>query len=195
MSDLRTELDAKWRDALTAERGGHEWRGVALRVAAPVRFIAAVREPDERVALLIEAPLDAAFGSAYRVHAAGLSVTDQRRQEEGLFRLAITLESDGLRDVFEVLAADIVAVAASATEAREAIVEAVGRLEAWRACLAARRQGLSSGGTTGAVRWTDRAPDHGRGNRLRESRRKVGRAPLAASTTSAVWVWQSKSRR
>ena len=143
MTDLRTELNAKWQEAMIANRSGHEWRGVALNVTASVRFIAAVREPDQRIALLIEAPIAAALSSVYRVHAVGLSVADQRRPEEGLFRLAITLESDELRDVFEVLAADVVAVTAPSSTAREAITEAVGRLEAWRACLKARRRGLS----------------------------------------------------
>jgi Putative PD-(D/E)XK family member, (DUF4420) len=40
-------------------------------------------------------------------------------------------------------AADIVAVTAPSATAREAMTEAVGRLEAWRACLKARRRGLS----------------------------------------------------
>jgi len=143
MTDLRTELATKWQEAMLANRSGHEWRGVALNVTASVRFMAAVREPDERVALLIEAPLAAALSSVYRVHATGLSVTDQRRPDEGLFRLAITLESDELRDVFEVLAADIVAVTATSATARQAMNEAVGRLDAWQACLKARRRGLS----------------------------------------------------
>ena len=143
MIDPRAQLAIKWREAMVASRSGHEWRGVALDVLAPVRFIAAVREPDDRIALLLEAPLDAALSSAYRVQAEGLSVTDQRRPEEGLFRLAITLESDDVRDVFEVLAGDIVAVTVVSTTARGAITKAVQRLEAWRACLKARRRGLS----------------------------------------------------
>jgi hypothetical protein len=75
--------------------------------------------------------------------AEGLSVADQRRPEEGVFRLAITLESDEVRDVFEVLAADIVDVAAPSATASAAIAEAIRRLEAWRACLKARQRGLS----------------------------------------------------
>lgn len=79
---------------------------MALEVAGQVRFVAAVREPDERAALLLEAPLKAAPVSSYRFAADGMSVTDQRRAEEGIFRIAIVLEEDGVEQVFEVLAAD-----------------------------------------------------------------------------------------
>ena len=48
MTDLRTELAAKWQEAMLADRSGHEWRGVALNVTASVRFIAAVREGDSQ---------------------------------------------------------------------------------------------------------------------------------------------------
>ena len=72
-----------------------------------------------------------------------MSVTDQRRPEEGLLRIAIALEHDSVRDVFEVLAADVVEVACRTSTAKEAVTEAMRRLEAWRACLKARRLGLS----------------------------------------------------
>jgi hypothetical protein len=115
-----------------------------LDVAGPVRFVAAVREPDERAALLIEAPLKAAPVSAYRFVAHGMSVADQRRAEEGIFRIAIVLEEDSVEQVFEVLAADVVEVAARSSTPGAAIAEALRRLETWRACLKARRLGLST---------------------------------------------------
>jgi hypothetical protein len=118
-------------------------RGVALDVAGPVRFVAAVREPDERAALLLEAPLKAAPASSYRFAADGMSVTDQRRAEEEIFRIAIVLEGDGVEQVFEVLAADVVEVAARSSTPGAAIAAALHRLETWRACLKARRLGLS----------------------------------------------------
>jgi hypothetical protein len=114
-----------------------------LDLSGPVRFVAAVREPDSRIALLLEAPLGVAPATPYRVAADGLSVTDQRRPEEGLLRIAIALEHDSVRDVFEVLAADVVEVASRTSTAKEAVTEVVRRLEAWRACLKARRLGLS----------------------------------------------------
>jgi hypothetical protein len=108
MNELRDELRRKWREAAATPRAGYEWRGVALEVIGPIRFVASVREPDDRIALLLEGPLKAAPMPPYRVMADGLSVTDQRRPEEGIFRIAVVLEQDGLRDVFEVLAADVV---------------------------------------------------------------------------------------
>jgi len=54
-----------------------------------------------------------------------LSVTDQRRPEEGLLRIAIALEHDSVRDVFEVLAADVAEVACRTSTAKEAVTEAV----------------------------------------------------------------------
>lgn len=143
MTGLREELRRKWQEAADTHRSGYEWRGVALDLAGPVRFVAAIREPDERIALLLEVPLAAALPSPYRIVADGMSVTDQRRPDDGTFRIAITLEQDGVRDVFEVLAADVVGVTAGTSSAKAGIAEAVRRLEAWRACLKARRLGLS----------------------------------------------------
>lgn len=143
MTELREELRRKWQEAAGTHRSGYEWRGVALDLAGHVRFVAAIREPDERIALLLEAPLAAALPSPYRIVADGMSVTDQRRPDEGIFRIAIVLEQDGVREVFEVLAADVIGVAAGASSAKAGIAEAVRRLEAWRACLKARRLGLS----------------------------------------------------
>jgi hypothetical protein len=143
MTDLRAELRRKWQEAVGTGRAGYEWRGVALDVAGPVRFVAAVREPDERTALLLEAPLKAAPVVSYRFTADGISVTDQRRAAEGLFRVAIVLEDNGNDQVFEVLAADVVEVAARSSTPGAAIVGAMRRLETWRACFKARRLGLS----------------------------------------------------
>jgi hypothetical protein len=151
MTSLREELRRKWEEAAATPLAGHEWRGVALEEPSPVRFVAALREPDSRIALLLEAPLDVAPATLYRVAADGLSVTDQRRPEEALFRIAIALEHDSVREVFEVLAADVVEVACHASTAKQAITEAVRRLEAWRACLRARRLGLSMESQIGLI--------------------------------------------
>jgi len=147
----REELRRKWEEAAGTPLAGHEWRGVALDLSGPVRFVAAVREPDSRIALLLEAPLSVAPSIPYRVAADGLSVTDQRRPEEGLLRVAIALEHDSVRDVFEVLAADVVEVACCTSTAKEAVTEVVRRLEAWRACLKARRLGLSMESQLGLI--------------------------------------------
>jgi hypothetical protein len=151
MTSLRDQLRRKWNEAVNTSTAGHEWRGVVLDVSGPVRFVAAVREPDTRIALLVEAPLNVAPASLYRVDADGLSVTDQRRPEEGLLRIAIALEDDAVRDVFEVLTGDIIEVACRTSTAKDAVIETVRRLEAWRACLKARRLGLSKEGQIGLI--------------------------------------------
>jgi hypothetical protein len=143
MTDIRAELNSKWNDAALTSRAAHEWRGVALSIAAPVRLLAAVREPDDRIALLIEGPVTAAPSSLLRFQAEGLSLADQRRSDENLFRLAIVLERDELRDVFEVLSADLVSIASNTTTPVSAVAAVANRLEAWQACLRSRRTGLS----------------------------------------------------
>lgn len=151
MTSLREELRSKWEKAAATPVAGHEWRGIALEEPSPARFVAAIREPDSRIGLLLEAPLSVAPATPYRVAADGLSVTDQRRPEEGLLRIAIALEHDSVRDVFEVLAADVVEVVCRTSTAKEAVTEAVRRLEAWRACLKARRLGLSMESQLGLI--------------------------------------------
>jgi hypothetical protein len=143
MTPLRAELTSKWAEAALAERGDREWRGVALSVPAAVRFLAGIREPDGHIALLIEAPLATAPATLLRVSADGVSLTDRRESNEKLFRIAVTLERESLRDVFEVLATDIVEVVRPAATSSQAIETAVSRLEAWQAFLRSGRRGLS----------------------------------------------------
>ena len=143
MTDIRAELTAKWRNAAASARSGREWRGIALSVACPLKLVAAIREPDERVALLLEAALIPAYIHQFRMQAEGVSVSNQRRPEEGTFRIAIVLELDELREVFEVLVQDVIQVACEATTAAEGMGLVVRRLEAWQACLRARRRRLS----------------------------------------------------
>ena len=140
---LRDELRTKWVQAATTAAGGSEWRAVLMSISAPVRIAAGVREPDGRVALLFEAALEHAPARILRLQADGISLADQRRQEEGIFRLAVVLEHESLREVFEVLAEDLIDVTGRAVGAQPAISAVVRRLEAWQACLRARRQRLS----------------------------------------------------
>lgn len=52
-SSIREELRAKWQTAALTGNTGAEWRAVALSVHAPVNLLAAIREPDARIALLL----------------------------------------------------------------------------------------------------------------------------------------------
>ncbi len=143
MMTVRDQLVAKWAEAAHAGPADREWRAVALSMPATVRFFAGIREPDGRIALLIEAPLGAAPATPLRMVAEGVSLTDQRDQSQGLVRVAIALEREPLRDVFEVLAADLVEVVRQAATPAQAIAIGVSRLEAWQAFLRSGRRGLS----------------------------------------------------
>jgi Putative PD-(D/E)XK family member, (DUF4420) len=143
MTDLRSEMRDKWREAELTGKGDREWRGIALSVQGPLRLLAGIREPDGRIALLLEAPMTAAPRLPLRLRADGVSLADQRRPDEGIYRVALTLEHEELRDVFEVLAADILDVVRLTSNAIAAIAETTKRLETWQACLRSRRQGLS----------------------------------------------------
>jgi hypothetical protein len=140
---VHQELVLKWDEAMLTQRGGHEWRGVALSTAAPVRLMAAVREPDDRISLLIETALSLAPAQTLRFETQGLSLADQRRPVENVYRLAITLERNELRKVFEALCADLIAVASEAETPAVAISGISKRLDAWRVCLRTRRSGLT----------------------------------------------------
>lgn len=141
--ELRKELQEKWQQAAHTQSGGAEWRAVLLSVPAAIRILAAVREPDERPAVLFETDIRNAPSRLLRLHADGISLSDQRRHEEGLLRFAVTLEHHSLRDVFEVLACDLIEVARHAPSAPAALTAVTRRLEAWQACLRVRRQRLS----------------------------------------------------
>jgi hypothetical protein len=143
MKLLQAELLRKWQEAAAAAPSGREWRGIALSVASPLKLTAAVREPDARIALLLESSLTLAPASLFRMQAEGVSVADQRRPDENICRIAVTLERDELRDVFEVLVLDIIGVASDAITPVEAIRQVERRLLAWQACLRLRRRALS----------------------------------------------------
>ena len=139
MTEPRSELRAKWREAELTGKGDREWRGIALSVEAPLALLAGIREPDGRIALLLEAPIEAAPRFPLRFRADGVSLADQRRPDEGIFRVAVTLENEELRDVFEVLAADIIDVVRPAGHGNGGYCRGCKRLEAWQACLRSRR--------------------------------------------------------
>jgi hypothetical protein len=143
MSDIREELRRKWQEARSATRGGSEWRAIAVAVPSSVRVLAGIREADDRIALLLEAPLDERPPAVFRLQADGITVLDDRRQDEGLLRLSVTLERRELHDVFEVLAADLADVVRAVASPAAALRVAFRRLEAWQACLRVRRRGLS----------------------------------------------------
>jgi hypothetical protein len=151
MMGIVNELNSKWQEATLSSRGGHEWRGVALSIPAPVRLFAAVREPDDRLALLLEGPISAAPSSRVHFEAQGLSLTDQRRSEESIFRLAVTLERTELKEVFEALCADLISIISTAESAFVAFARITKRLEAWQACLRSRKGMLSREEQTGLL--------------------------------------------
>jgi hypothetical protein len=143
MMNVVEELNAKWNEATQTNRSGHEWRGVALSISSPVRLLAAVREPDERIALLVEGPMSAAPLLKPHFETQGLSLAEQRRPSENVFRLAVTLERSELKDVFEALCSDLVLVVSVVTTPVSAFAAVTKRLEAWQACLRSRNGALS----------------------------------------------------
>ena len=142
MSDLLAELRSKWDEALASGTSGREWRAVALTKASPVKLLAGIRDRDGRISVLVETAAEHAPRNCVRFQAEGISLTDERWAEEGLLRLAVTLERADLHEIFEVLAVDLLSVAADSPSPDLAIQHTVRRLEAWQVCLRARRRGL-----------------------------------------------------
>lgn len=73
----------------------------------------------------------------------GVNVRTYSRPDEKLFRIAVTLEIEELRNVFEVLADDIIETACGPATASEANLQVALRLEAWQAFLRIRKRRLS----------------------------------------------------
>jgi hypothetical protein len=142
MNALLAELRSKWEEALASGTSDREWRAVALSIASPVKLLAGTRERDGRISVLIETALRNAPRHRIRFQAEGISLVDDRSVDEGLIRLAVTLERPDLGDIFEVLAVDLLAVASCAQSPSLAIQQTTRRLEAWQVCLRVRRRGL-----------------------------------------------------
>jgi hypothetical protein len=151
MSALLDELRSKWQEALASGRGHREWRAIALSIASPVKLLAGIRDRDDRSSILLETPLQNAPKHRVRFQAEGISLVDERWADEGLLRLAVTLERADLRQIYEVLAIDLLSVAAASRSAEIAVSEIIRRLAAWQACLRARRQGLTREEQTGLL--------------------------------------------
>jgi hypothetical protein len=151
MSTILGELNAKWTDAVRAKRSGYEWRAVALSISSPVRLLAAVREPDERITLLLEGSMGAAPSLKMRFETQGLSLAEQRRPLENVYRLALTLERNELKDIFEALCVDLVLVVSVLSTPVSAFAAVSKRLESWQACLRSRKGALSLEEQTGLL--------------------------------------------
>jgi hypothetical protein len=143
MSDLLAELRSKWEQALASGTSGREWRAIVLSTTSPVKLLAGIRDRDDRISLLIETPIAHAPRHRVRFQAEGISLIDERLAAERSVRLALTLERGDLRDVFEVLVIDLIAVAAGARSPDLAIQQTARRLEAWQVCLRVRQRGLT----------------------------------------------------
>lgn len=143
MSGIIEELRAKWSEAAAAPPGNFEWRAIRVRAPGPVRAYAGVRERDGRIGIVVEADLSAAPRQRVRFDADGVSLMEERLPDARLLRLGVTLERNELRDVFEVLAVDLLSVATSVANQAEAVRALTRRLDAWQACLRTRRGALS----------------------------------------------------
>ena len=109
------------------------------------------RPGPNRISILVETALLHAPKHRIRFQAEGISVIDDRSVDEGLLRLAVTLERTDLEDIFEVLVIDLISVAADSPSAGFAIQQTIRRLEAWQVCLRARRSGLEREEQTGLL--------------------------------------------
>jgi hypothetical protein len=143
MTGLLDELRAKWNRALASPAGAREWRAIAIAGASPVGLLAAIRNNDGRIGILIETTLRHAPRRRVRFQAEGISLIDERSTAEGLLRLAVTLERADLRDIYEILVLDLISVASAAPSPDLAIQHTIRRLEAWQVCLQVRRRGLT----------------------------------------------------
>src|SRR5713101_188016 len=151
MSDLLDELRSKWEEALASGTSGREWRAIGLSRASPVNLLAGIRDRDGRISILVETALRHAPKYRVRFQAEGISLIDERWAEEGLLRLAVTLERADLRDIFKVLVLDLLSVASASPSPDLAIQQTVRRLEAWQVCLRVRRRGLARGEQAGLL--------------------------------------------
>jgi Putative PD-(D/E)XK family member, (DUF4420) len=143
MTDLLAELRFKWKQALSSNPGGHEWRALVLTASSPVRLLAGIRDRDNHISVLVETSLEHVPRHRVRLQAEGISLLDQRVYDEGILRLAVTLERPDLHDIFEILAVDLITVASAFSSPEQCIAQIVRRLEAWQACLRTRQRGLS----------------------------------------------------
>jgi hypothetical protein len=151
MSDLLSELRSKWNQALASGAGRREWRGVALTAVSLVTLLAGIRDRDDRISILIESALQHGPRHRVRLQTEGVSLVDQRLNDEGTFRLAVTLERPDLRDIFEILVIDLITVAATPAMPEDCIARIIRRLEAWQACLRIRQRGLKREEQAGLV--------------------------------------------
>jgi hypothetical protein len=136
------EMRALWADLANVPAGGRQWRARRIEGTSPLQRYAALRHEDNALTVIFESSGHDGPSARIRFEADGLSVIEQRDFERRSYRAVVSLERGELREVFEVLAADLVDVVDGGGRIEGAWHLLTTRLDAWQACLRLRSRGL-----------------------------------------------------
>jgi hypothetical protein len=139
-----SDVEATWRDleaALTPGRMGRIERGVYPDAAAELSL--AVTNPGSVRSFALCVPAEAVNELEGVPEAVGLQTTLEIGSDGGPATLEIALEDEAARDVFTVLAGDIIEAAARSEDGASAVRAWISRLRRWQRLLQQSPQGMS----------------------------------------------------
>ena len=128
-----SDLAEAWRQIALEDHSGSGWVVRRVYPDRPTRIQAAIRKPDDALAILFEIassslPSVASLPDCIGFH---LSVEVLKPGPGGNCRLCLTLKEQRYRDVFETLAEDVAKTVSQATTETEGVRLLLGRLNTW----------------------------------------------------------------
>ena len=143
MIEIEGELHSHWESLEMHPGDAGDWRAHRLAIDGPIACYAAIRNLDSRRGIIFETPIGDAPQGRLRFEAEGISVREQRDFDDGRYRVAANTEQEGYRTIFRVIALDLLAVVDGPMPVTVGWARLQQRIEAWQACLRARRRGLT----------------------------------------------------
>jgi len=144
------ELRDLWTGLEEVAAGARQFRAQRLRSNALVAMYAGLREPDAARSLIFEGPISLAPRGRTSFAGEGISFSEQRAPNEGVYRVHSTLEGPHFAGPFEALCGDLIDVAEAATSSGVGLADVARRMSVWMASLR-RRSALSDEAVRGLI--------------------------------------------
>lgn len=123
-----------WAELEVAPAGAHGWRARRLNPGAACILYAAIEEPGAAPAVLLQVGAAALSHVVEFPEVAGFSVRPQpiSTGPHGQVRLCMVLVDPRKRDLFELVAEDVVSAVSAATDERSAVAALLSRIALWQ---------------------------------------------------------------
>lgn len=140
-----TQLDSAWEALLAEPRQGEGWIVRRINTEAPVPILAAIRQPDGRIALLVEVAAESIAPTVEYPSARGFEIFPEpvRPGPHGTLRLCLLHAGSRGAELFRLLAHDITAAVSRTDDRLNVASVMVDRLRVWQGFFRRDAEGLT----------------------------------------------------